>query len=236
MRLTKRPIAACVLLAGLAFAAGCGGGESSENGTPTASIGGPKSEGAEAQTVPAGDPSQPKRPAADPDFPRVLIETSLGEITVRLNAREAPLTVANFLRYVDSGSYDGTIFHQVIKEYPKLVIGGAYTADLSERPTRTPVRNEAHNGLRNRRGTLAMARRPDAIDSATCHFFINVTDNKVLDHQDRTLEGYGYCVFGEVENGMDVVDRIAQSEVHDTEQFERIPVEPVTIHAIRELR
>jgi cyclophilin family peptidyl-prolyl cis-trans isomerase len=178
----------------------------------------------------------PAQATQDPDHPVVAFETSLGEITVRLDAQKAPLTVANFLAYVGRGHYDGTIFHQVVKEYPKLVIGGAFTKELTEKPTMTSVRNEAHSGLKNRRGTIAMARRPDWIDSATCHFFINVTDNEVLDHTDRTLEGYGYCVFGEVIEGMDVVDRIAALEVHDTEQFEQIPVETVAIQSVRVVR
>ncbi len=233
MRLTRRPCVIVAVVAVLWMAGGCGNSsDPSATEAPTASIGGPQLGDAAA----TGETASPARPEADPNYPTVSIDTSLGEITVRLNAREAPLTVANFLQYIDRGDYDGTIFHQVITEYPKLVIGGAYGEDFTERPAATPVRNEAHNGLRNRRGTIAMARRPDAIDSATRHFFFNVTDNEVLDHKDRTLEGYGYCVFGEVLSGMEVVDQIAEAEVHDTDQFERIPVKTVAIRAIRQLQ
>jgi cyclophilin family peptidyl-prolyl cis-trans isomerase len=163
------------------------------------------------------------------------METSLGAVRIRLDAEKAPLTVDNFLDYVDGKHYDQTIFHQVLKEYPRIVLGGAFTADLAEKPTHgAPVRNEAQNGLPNRRGTIAMARSGDAVDSATCHFFINLTDNQnVLDHRDQTLEGYGYCVFGEVIDGMDVVDKIGASDVKDADGFEHLPVSPVTITSLR---
>jgi cyclophilin family peptidyl-prolyl cis-trans isomerase len=173
--------------------------------------------------------------APDSKHPVVVIETSLGNITVELDAENTPITVNNFLSYVDDGHYDQTIFHQVSKEYPQVVIGGAFAPDLTEKPTRTPIYNEANDQLKNRRGTIAMARQPDAIHSATCHFFFNLTDNEVLDQKDRTLEGYGYCVFGKVVDGMDVVDNIGNVEVHNTEQFERIPVRPVVITSIRRL-
>jgi len=238
VRLSVRPIVASLTVAALWLTGGCGGqGETSGPGAPPAAIGGPGAENVPSDADPSNNPSgSPRKGDYDPDHPTVVIETSLGDMTVRLDARNAPLTVANFLTYVRNGHYDGTIFHQVVKQYPKLIIGGAYTKDLTEKPTLTSVRNEAHNGLKNRRGTIAMARRPDWIDSATCHFFVNITDNEVLDHKDRTLEGYGYCVFGEVTDGMDVADRIASLEVHDTEQFEQIPIEPVVIRTIRVVR
>lgn len=238
MRLSVRPIVASLTVAALGLTGGCGGqAETSGPEAPAAAIGGPGAENGSSHAGPSAEQaSSPRKPDPDPDHPIVVIETSLGDMTVRLDARNAPLTVANFLTYVGNGHYDGTIFHQVVKQYPKLIIGGGYTKDLTEKPTLTSVRNEAHNGLKNRRGTIAMARRRDWIDSATCHFFINITDNEVLDHKDRTLEGYGYCVFGEVIEGMDVADRIAAVEVHDTEQFEQIPVEPVVIRTIRIVR
>jgi len=238
VRLSLRPIVASLTLVALGLATGCGGqGASSGPDAPAAAIGGPGAENGPSDASPSTNAGQaPRQLPHDPDHPVVLIETSLGDITVRLDAEKAPLTVANFLSYVGDGHYDGTIFHQIVKPAPKLIIGGAYTEDRSEKPTLTSVRNEAHNGLKNRRGTIAMARRPDWIDSATCHFFINVTDNEVLDHKDRTLEGYGYCVFGEVLEGMDAVDRIADLEVQDTEQFEQIPVENVVIRTIRVVR
>lgn len=175
----------------------------------------------------------------DPDHPGVRIETSLGAITVKLDAQAAPLTVDNFLEYVDAGHYDGTIFHQV---HPgRAVLGGAYTPEMIEKPSRVPVRNEAHNGLTNRRGTIAMARRPDVIDSATSQFFINLAANPELDHRDRTADGYGYCVFGEVTEGMDVVDLIgsvALGEVAlpDGETLPSAPLETVLIKSIRRAR
>ena len=239
MQFYLRSILVCLSALVLAAMAGCGGGNEASTGSPPTAIGVGGSEGGGAQdegpTSPTPTPGSPRgAPFPDPLHPIVLIETSLGDVKVRLDAEKTPLTVDNFLAYVDRRHYDGTIFHQVFKDYPRVVIGGAYTADLTEQKPQTPVRNEAHNGLENRRGTIAMARQSDAIDSATCHFFFNLTDNqKVLDHKDRTLEGYGYCVFGEVIEGMDVVDKIGACEVHDTGQFEQIPIKPVVINSIR---
>ena len=138
---------------------------------------------------------------------------------MRLDAEKAPLTVENFRNYVARGQYDQTIFHQVLKDPVQIVLGGGYTADLKEKSALTPIRNEAHNGLKNRRGTIAMARRPNNEDSATCQFFINIADNDVLDFKARTPEGYGYCVFGEVTTGMEVLDRIAKTPVHNVDKF-----------------
>ena len=164
----------------------------------------------------------------------MLIETSLGKIKVQLNVERAPLTVDNFLFYVNSGYYDRTIVHQVYKG--QGIMAGGYGENLLEKPARTPIRNEASNGLKNRRGTIAMVRSPDGIDSATCQFFINVADNPALDYRDRTPAGYGYCVFGEVIEGMDVVDRINDAPVHDMPDFERTPVEPVIVASVRQIR
>lgn len=231
-----KSIVTCFSMVMLLAAAGCGGGGEDSPATPAA-IGGP--DGGKATTAADSSPSFPQpagRPTTDPLHPVVEIETSLGNITVQLDAERAPLTVDNFLSYVDSGHYQGTIFHQVIKDYPKVVLCGAFTQDLAEKKALTSVRNEADNGLKNQRATIAMARQADAIDSATCHFFLNLDDNEVLDHQDRTLEGYGYCVFGKVTDGMDVVDKIGGSEVRDTGEFEQIPVRTVMIKSIRRLR
>jgi peptidyl-prolyl cis-trans isomerase B (cyclophilin B) len=221
----------------LLAAAGCGGsgsGDGKATTPPPAAIGGPGGQ----VTSPAGNPtaSASTDPAKDPLHPTVLIETSLGNITVQLDAEKAPLTVDNFLSYAGAGHYAQTIFHQVLKDYPKVIIGGAYTAEKIEKQTRTPIFCEAHNGLKNRRGAVAMARRPDAPDSATCHFFIDLGDNEALDHKDRTLEGYGYCVFGQVVEGIEVADKIAAVEVTDAGDFERIPVEAVLIKSIRQIR
>ncbi len=230
MQFRLKSIVTCFLMVMLLAAAGCGGGKEDRPATQ-ASIGGPDG----AKPTPPADQTNPK-PLADPLHPVVQIETLLGAVTVELDAEKAPLTVDNFLSYADSGHYDGTIFHQVIKEYPKVVLGGAFTPELTEKKTLTPIRSEADNGLKNQRATIAMARRADAIDSATCHFFLNLGDNNILDHQDRTLEGYGYCVFGKVIGGMDVVEKIGNSEVRDTGEFEQIPVQTVMIKSIRRIR
>jgi cyclophilin family peptidyl-prolyl cis-trans isomerase len=135
--------------------------------------------------------------------PVVVFKTSLGEIEIELDAEKAPLSAANFLRYVDEGFYDGTVFHRV---EPGFVIqGGGMTADGKQKPTHDPIKNEAKNGLLNKRGTLSMA-RTSVVDSATSQFFVNLVDNEFLDHGTRD---YGYAVFGRVVKGMDVVDAIA---------------------------
>jgi cyclophilin family peptidyl-prolyl cis-trans isomerase len=166
--------------------------------------------------------------------PRVLIETSRGNITVELDAERAPLTVDNFLGYVDRGHYAGTIFHQVIAGY--VALGGGFQADLTEKPTMPPVRNEADNGLSNRRGTIAMARQPESIDSAASQFFFNLDDNSALDYQGRAPEEYGYCVFGTVIEGEDVLHALSQTPVTDKDDFVQTPVEPIAIRAMKRLR
>lgn len=177
---------------------------------------------------------RPKSPDEDRRHPLVTIESSLGEIVLKLDAEKAPLTVDNFLQYVDAGFYDGTAIHQAIAQY--IILGGGYTPEGIEKPTRPPIRNEADNGLSNRRGTIAMARQADAIDSSTSQFFINVVDNPSLDHQNRDVEGYGYCVFGQIVKGLDVVDRIASVEVTNSGEDGFRPVEPVVIRSIRRQR
>lgn len=134
--------------------------------------------------------------------PMVVLNTSLGDITVELDAEKAPITVKNFLDYVNAGFYDGTIFHRVIRGF--MIQGGGMTPDMQQKATQDPIRNEADNGLKNLRGTLAMA-RTQAKDSATAQFFINLVDNAFLDHNDRD---FGYAVFGKVVQGMDVLDKI----------------------------
>ena len=169
--------------------------------------------------------------------PVVTFDTSLGSFSVRLDAENAQLTVDNFLRYVAAKHYDGTIFHQVQKDFPKVVLGGAFTPDLKERPAQgAPIRNEAANGAKNRRGTIAMARQADMADSATAMFFINLSDNEVLDYKDRSAEHYGYCVFGEVTEGLDVVDGITQVPLRDTPQLQHVPVDPIVIKSVQRVR
>jgi len=163
---------------------------------------------------------------AESAHPRVTLETSKGAIVIELMPDKAPATVENFLGYVESGHYDGTIFHRVIPDF--MIQGGGFTADLQQKPTRDPIRNEADNGLKNLRGTLAMARTSDP-HSATSQFFINVVDNHYLDHTAKTARGWGYTVFAEVVDGMDVVDAIAKVPTTRRGGMSDVPQEPVVI-------
>lgn len=163
---------------------------------------------------------------------KVLMKTSKGDITIELYAPKAPVTVKNFLSYVKDKFYEGTTFHRVIGNF--MIQGGGFTAEMHEKPAKPPIKNEAGNGLKNARGTLAMARTPD-VDSATCQFFINLKDNGFLDHKDNSSEGYGYCVFGKVVAGMDVVDAIAKVKTTSKKGNDNVPVEPVTILSVEVL-
>jgi cyclophilin family peptidyl-prolyl cis-trans isomerase len=160
------------------------------------------------------------------DNPQVILETSLGNITLDLYPEKAPLTVKNFLAYVDKGFYNGTIFHRVIRGF--MIQGGGFTKAMEEKPTKGPITNEAENGLKNERGTIAMARTPDP-HSATSQFYINTVDNLFLDHRAKTFEGYGYCVFGKVVKGLDVVDAIENAPTTQREGFQDVPVKPIII-------
>ena len=160
---------------------------------------------------------------------KVLIKTNKGDITIALDAAKAPLTVANFLQYVDDGFYAGTIFHRVIDGF--MIQGGGFTRDMVQKPTRSPVKNEAANGLKNKRGTIAMA-RTSVVDSATAQFFINVVDNGFLDFRSPTPQGFGYCVFGEVVDGMDAVDAIRTVKTGRSGYMTDVPVEPVEIISV----
>jgi len=157
---------------------------------------------------------------------QVVIETNLGKINLELDNDKAPLTVANFLAYVDAGHYRDTIFHRVIKNF--MIQGGNFSTEMSPKKNREPIKNEAGNGLRNLRGTIAMA-RTNVVDSATSQFFINLKDNAFLDHKDESAGGYGYAVFGKVTQGMDVVDKIGSSPAHTYQRFSDVPVVPVVI-------
>ena len=158
--------------------------------------------------------------------PRVVLETSAGNITIELAASEAPLSVANFLQYVQAGFYSGTIFHRVIRDF--MIQGGGFTADMTQKETRSTVRNEAGNGLKNLRGTVAMARRAEP-DSATAQFFINLTGNDFLDHQNDTPAGMGYAVFGHVTEGLEVVDKIAATTTTSVGPMSDVPAQPIVI-------
>ncbi len=167
--------------------------------------------------------------AADP-HPRITIQTSLGDIVVQLDRKHAPGTVENFMRYVQKGFYNNTIFHRVIKGF--MIQGGGFTPDCEQKQTYAPIKNEADNGLKNKRGTLAMARTGNP-HSATAQFFINVADNKPLDHTRPTRNGWGYTVFGKVVEGMDVVDKIRKTRTGANGPFPRdVPVEPIVIEKI----
>jgi cyclophilin family peptidyl-prolyl cis-trans isomerase len=167
--------------------------------------------------------SSAAEPAPDASGPAVLIQTSEGDITLRLYPDKAPLTVANFLEYVDSGFYKGTIFHRVIPNF--MIQGGGFLPDMTEKETREPIVNESKNRLHHIRGTVAMARTNDP-DSATSQFFINQRSNLRLDW---TPGQVGYTVFGEVINGMDVVDYIASAPTGRAGRFTDVPVEPIVI-------
>ena len=156
----------------------------------------------------------------------VKLETSMGDITLELNPDKAPATTANFLQYVKSGFYDGTIFHRVISGF--MIQGGGLDADMKEKPTREPIKNEADNGLANLTYTVAMARTQDP-HSASAQFFINVADNDFLNHKAKTVEGWGYAVFGKVVAGQDVVDKIKAVPTTTKGFFQDVPREPVVI-------
>jgi cyclophilin family peptidyl-prolyl cis-trans isomerase len=162
--------------------------------------------------------------------PKVIMKTSMGDITIELYPDKAPITVKNFFSYVDEKFFDGTIFHRVMKGF--MIQGGGLTPDFTEKPKKPTIKNEAANMLKNKRGTIAMARMPDK-DSATSQFFINHVDNPGLDHRDNTPEGYGYAVFGKVINGMDVVDSIANVTIVTKSGRANVPRETITIISIR---
>jgi len=159
----------------------------------------------------------------------IRFETSHGGFTIELFPREAPVTVANFLEYVDAGFFDGTIFHRIVPGF--VIQGGGLTADFANKQTRAPIANEAKNGLKNTRGSLSMARTND-INSATSQFFVNLKDNGFLDHGPRD---YGYAVFGRVTEGMDVIDRIAAVATGRRKGYTDAPLEDVVIVSARRL-
>jgi peptidyl-prolyl cis-trans isomerase B (cyclophilin B) len=166
----------------------------------------------------------------------ILLATTFGNITLELDAAKAPQSVDNFVQYVNEGHYDGTVFHRVIDGF--MVQGGGFTPDMVQKKTRAPVRNEADNGLSNRRGTVAMARTSDP-HSATAQFFINTVDNRFLDHTSPTPQGWGYTVFGRVVGGMDVVDRIGKARTGERHvqgyPVPDIPLTPIVITKARVL-
>ncbi|NLS92348.1 MAG: peptidyl-prolyl cis-trans isomerase [Planctomycetaceae bacterium] len=222
----------------LAFAAGCGG---SDETTPAPTEG--NSETASPQA--AGQLPKPAAPQADPEsaaFPRVEFETSAGTFTVKLRRERAPRTVENFLAYVDQGFYNGTIFHELAPGY--AVVGGGYAEEdgqIVEKTALVAIRNEAANGLSNKRGTIAMAREEKDADSARCQFFFNLRDNLDLDYAKEeenvpVWQTAGYCAFGEVEgDGLRILDEIAQQPTGSRNGMDRVPLKPITIIRARRL-
>jgi len=162
--------------------------------------------------------------------PTVEMQTSAGKMVIELNAEKAPVTVENFLKYAKEGHYDGTVFHRVMEGF--MIQGGGFTADMGEKKTGAPIQNEAKNGLKNLRGTIAMARRPDP-HSATAQFFINHKDNTMLDYPGQ--DGWGYAVFGKVTRGMEIVDKIAKVPTGNRGMHQNVPVEPVVIQSVKVL-
>jgi peptidyl-prolyl cis-trans isomerase A (cyclophilin A)/peptidyl-prolyl cis-trans isomerase B (cyclophilin B) len=160
---------------------------------------------------------------------KAVIETSMGTITLELDDAKAPETVANFVKYAKDGHYDGTIFHRVIDGF--MIQGGGFTKDMNQKETRQPIRNEAMNGLKNVRGTIAMARTM-VVDSATSQFFINLVDNNFLDFQSPTPQGFGYAVFGKVTDGMSVVDAIAKVKTGFAGPHQNVPDVAIVIKKV----
>jgi peptidyl-prolyl cis-trans isomerase B (cyclophilin B) len=161
--------------------------------------------------------------------PQIKIETSKGTLVLELYPDKAPATVENFLSYVDDGFYNGTIFHRVIPGF--MIQGGGFTEDMAQKPTKAPVENEANNGLKNNVGTIAMARTPDP-NSATAQFFVNVSNNDFLNFKSETPQGWGYCVFGKVVEGMDVVNDIVAVPTSSAGMHQDVPVEAVIMTSV----
>jgi len=176
-------------------------------------------------TVGAGSPAEGN--------PKVLVSTSLGDMTIELYPEKAPVTVKNFLAYVEEGFYNGTIFHRVVPGF--VIQGGGFTAGMEQKPVKAPIKNEAGNGLKNEVGTVAMA-RTSVVDSATSQFFINLKKNDFLDHRGESPAEFGYAVFGKVVAGMDVARKIEAVKTENRGMHQNVPVEPVLIKSIAVLK
>ena len=162
--------------------------------------------------------------------PIVRFATSAGDFSAEIFADKAPTTAENFLSYVNDGFFDGLIFHRVIPRF--MIQGGGFDKEMKQKKSKAPIKNEATNGLKNKTGTLAMA-RTNVVDSATSQFFINVSDNDFLDHKNTSPDGYGYAVFGRVTDGMDVVHKIEKVRTGNRGLHQDVPVEPVVIHSVK---
>ena len=186
----------------------------------------------ENQTTPSPTPTEAAGPTPTP-LPKTIratLKTSLGDIELELNAEKAPITVQNFLQYIDSGFYKDTLFHRVIPKF--MIQGGGFTKGMVEKKGQPPIINEAANGLSNLRGTIAMARTQN-VNSATSQFYINLVDNTYLDHSDNIAKNYGYCVFGKVTKGMEVVDKIAAVPTTIVGQYQNVPKQDLVILDIK---
>lgn len=175
--------------------------------------------------------------AADPvkagsvnENPIVVMETTKGNIKIELFEKKAPISVENFLSYVSEGFYDDLIFHRVMRNF--MIQGGGFDSKMIKKKPKAPIKNEAANGLKNERGTIAMA-RTNVIDSATAQFFINVVDNKTLNHKGQTSKGFGYAVFGKVIEGMDVVDNIVRVKFGNYKMYRNVPKDPIIIKSVK---
>ena len=225
------------LMAGLILSLGCGSSPEPESkveepepaaeSAPPPAEAEPEAKPVEIAKLEVPEPEPPKPIVKEK--PVVVMETSRGTIKIELEDERAPGTVANFLQYVDDKFYDGTIFHRVMPNF--MIQGGGFGPDMNEKPTRETIKNEATNGLANLRGTIAMARRPDP-HSATAQFFINHKTNQALD-KDNSRDGWGYCVFGKVTEGMDIVDAIAQVPTGNKGSHGNVPIATVTIETVR---
>jgi cyclophilin family peptidyl-prolyl cis-trans isomerase len=210
---------------GLMVTMGCGGGS-------------PPPPAEEPKAAPAPPAPSEEEPAARPapsstgTNPMVEMRTSLGTMKIELHPDKAPKTVENFLQYAREGFYDGTVFHRVISGF--MIQGGGFTPDMSEKETRAPIENEASNGLKNVRGSLAMARTGDP-HSASSQFFINTVDNPFLDFTAETVQGYGYAVFGQVVEGLETLDAIKKVSTASRGGYDDVPVDPVVIESVRVL-
>lgn len=165
--------------------------------------------------------------------PKILLDTSKGEVVIELYPDKAPDTVKNFLNYVDTKFFDGTIFHRVIPNF--MIQGGGFTDDMKQKPTQAPIKNEADTGVKNDRGTIAMARTGDP-HSATGQFFINTVDNDFLNHKNKTPQGWGYAAFGKVIKGMETVDAISAVKTSNRGSYQDVPVEAVVIKSAKRLK
>ena len=159
----------------------------------------------------------------------ILMTTTVGPMTLELDTDKAPKTVKNFLSYVTNGHYDGTIFHRVIDNF--MIQGGGFTTDMEQKSTQAPIENEANNGLKNARGTIAMARTQDP-HSATAQFFINISENDFLNHTGENMQGWGYAVFGKVTEGEDVLDKIRGVQTGNQGGHQDVPLEPIIIESV----